>query len=140
MSLSTARDQFGKTASTIVANKVMEPVMNMVGEALGSYFGQRSHGPLGPSPRYKEEKIGTGGITGDVEGSSVKRTQVDATGLGGAFRDFTYSLLTERGPESDTPAIKQKNSGRRGGPNDLITQGQTPKGDTSLSRCFYKKF
>ena len=109
MSLSTARDQFGKTASTIVANKVMEPVMNMVGEALGSYFGQRSHGPLGPSPRYKEEKIGTGGITGDVEGSSVKRTQVDATGLGGAFRDFTYSLMTDRGPARDSLESAMKN-------------------------------
>mgnify|MGYP003115225403 FL=1 len=136
MSLSTARDQFGKTASTIVANKVMEPVMNMVGEALGSYFGQRSHGPLGPSPRYKEEKIGTGGITGDVEGSSVRRTQVDATGLGGAFRDFTYDLLTERGPERDTP-YQRGMPGRRGAPDAYYTR-QTPKGETKYQGVFTK--
>ena len=79
-----AAEAFMKTMGTTAAQSAMAPVVNMVGNALGSYFGQRSHGPTGPSPQD---------IT-DKEGNVVGQTP---TGFGGATRDYLYSLMTERG-------------------------------------------
>ena len=79
-----AAEAFMKTMGTTAAQSAMAPVVNMVGNALGSYFGQRSHGPTGPSPQD---------IT-DKKGNVVGQTP---TGFGGATRDYLYSLMTERG-------------------------------------------
>ena len=79
-----AAEAFMKTMGTTAAQSAMAPVVNMVGNALSSYFGQRSHGPTGPSPQD---------IT-DKEGNVVGQTP---TGFGGATRDYLYSLMTERG-------------------------------------------
>ena len=89
-SQTVARDAFMKTIGNVAAEKAMAPVIKMASDALGAYFGQRSEGPLGPTPRdIKDEK------TGEVIGR-------ESTGLGGATRDYLYSLLTERGKASST--------------------------------------
>ena len=79
-----AAEAFMKTMGTTAAQSAMAPVVNMVGNALGSYFGQRSHGPTGPSPQD---------IT-DAKDNVIGQTP---TGFGGATRDYLYSLMTERG-------------------------------------------
>ena len=89
-SQTVARDAFMKTIGNVAAEKAMAPVIKMATDTLGAYFGQRSEGPLGPTPRdIKDEK------TGEVIGR-------ESTGLGGATRDYLYSLLTERGKASST--------------------------------------
>ena len=89
-SQTVARDAFLKTIGNVAAEKAMAPVIKMATDTLGAYFGQRSEGPLGPTPRdIKDEK------TGEVIGR-------ESTGLGGATRDYLYSLLTERGKASST--------------------------------------
>ena len=89
-SQTVARDAFMKTIGNVAAEKAMAPVIKMATDTLGAYFGQRSEGPLGPTPRdIKDEK------TGEVFGR-------ESTGLGGATRDYLYSLLTERGKASST--------------------------------------
>jgi len=73
-----------KTIGNVAAEKAMAPVIKMATDTLGAYFGQRSEGPLGPTPKDikdGEEVIGR-----------------ESTGFGGAARDYLYSLLTERGP------------------------------------------
>ena len=81
-SQTVARDAFMKTIGNVAAEKAMAPVIKMATDTLGAYFGQRSEGPLGPTPRdIKDEK------TGEVIGR-------ESTGLGGAARDYLYSLLT----------------------------------------------
>ena len=85
-SQTVARDAFMKTIGNVAAEKAMAPVIKMASDALGAYFGQRSEGPLGPTPRDIKDKE-----TGEVIGR-------ESTGLGGATRDYLYSLLTERGP------------------------------------------
>jgi len=86
-----------KTIGNVAAEKAMAPVIKMATDTLGAYFGQRSEGPLGPTPRdIKDEK------TGEVIGR-------ESTGLGGATRDYLYSLLTQRGDAagSDKTAMDQ---------------------------------
>ena len=87
-SQTVARDAFMKTIGNVAAEKAMAPVIKMATDTLGAYFGQRSEGPLGPTPRDikdGDEVIGR-----------------ESTGLGGATRDYLYSLLTERGKASST--------------------------------------
>jgi hypothetical protein len=83
MSQKVAADAFFKTLGTVAANKAMEVPIALAGEAIGSYFGQKSHGPTGPSPRdiMQDDKV----------------VGQEATGFGGAVRDYAYSLMTERG-------------------------------------------
>ena len=87
-----AFDAFKKTLGTVAANKAMEIPIALAGEALGSYFGQKSHGPVGPSP---QDIYGRDPETGQ---STDKVVGQEATGFGGAVRDYAYSLMTERGP------------------------------------------
>jgi len=96
MSQKVAADAFFKTLGTVAANKAMEVPIALAGEAIGSYFGQKSHGPTGPSPRDIYERKPDGSYTDKVVGQ-------EATGLGGAVRDYAYSLMTERGPARESP-------------------------------------
>ena len=94
-SQTVARDAFMKTIGNVAAEKAMAPVIKMATDTLGAYFGQRSEGPLGPTPRDikdGDEVIGR-----------------ESTGFGGAARDYFYSLLTERGDAagSDKAAMDQ---------------------------------
>ena len=94
-SQTVARDAFMKTIGNVAAEKAMAPVIKMATDTLGAYFGQRSEGPLGPTPR-------------DIkEGDEVIGRE--STGFGGAARDYLYSLLTERGDAagSDKTAMDQ---------------------------------
>ena len=79
-----ARDAFMKTIGQVAASKAMEPIVQMATDTLGAYFGQRSEGPTGPTPKDIE-----------VDGKVVGR---ESTGFGGATRDYLYSLMTEPGP------------------------------------------
>ena len=83
-----ARDAFMKTIGQVAASKAMEPIVQMATDTLGAYFGQRSEGPTGPTPKDIE-----------VDGKVVGR---ESTGFGGATRDYLYSLMTERGPARRT--------------------------------------
>jgi hypothetical protein len=91
MSQNIAFDAFKKTLGTVAANKAMEIPIALAGEAIGSYFGQKSHGPTGPSP---QDIYGRDPETGK---STDKVVGQEATGFGGAVRDYAYSLMTERG-------------------------------------------
>jgi hypothetical protein len=90
MSQKVAADAFFKTLGTVAANKAMEVPVALAGEAISSYFGQKSHGPTGPSPKDIYEQKPDGSYTDKVVGQG-------ATGFGGAVRDYAYSLMTERG-------------------------------------------
>ena len=91
-----ARDAFMKTIGQVAASKAMEPIVQMATDTLGAYFGQRSEGPTGPTPRDIE-----------VDGKVVGR---ESTGFGGAARDYAYSLMTERGPARGTKEAAEADS------------------------------